>query len=513
MFTTSQVDPVSLEIFKNLYQFIAEQMGIVLQNTATSVNIKERLDFSCAIFDTSGLLVANAPHIPVHLGSMSDSVRSLINDQGDNIKPGNVYLSNNPYNGGTHLPDVTAITPIFNAENQKIIFYVASRGHQADIGGITPGSMPPHSTTVTEEGIIFDNFLLVKQGEFQETAVRNHLLNHPYPSRNPDQNIADFKAQIAANTRGLQELIKMINQYGLETVQTYMQFVQDNAEESVRRAINVLQNGSFIYEMDSGAKIQVKVIINRENRSAKIDFTGTSAQLNSNFNAPKAVTQAAVLYVFRTLVDNNIPLNAGCLKPLEIIIPQGCMLNPTYPAAVVAGNVETSQTIVDALYGALGVMAASQGTMNNFTFGNQKYQYYETICGGSGAGIDFDGTDAVHTHMTNSRLTDPEVLETRYPVQVESFSLRPHSGGKGQHSGGNGVIRRIKFLEPMTANILSGHRRVPPFGLHGAEAGQVGRNWVQRENGTEEILSSTATVEMQPGDIFVIETPGGGGFG
>jgi N-methylhydantoinase B len=513
MSTTSQPDPVRLEIFKNLYQFIAEQMGIVLQNTATSVNIKERLDFSCAIFDNSGLLVANAPHIPVHLGSMSDSVRSLIHDQGDNIKPGNVYLSNNPYNGGTHLPDVTAITPIFNAENQEIIFYVASRGHQADIGGITPGSMPPHSTTVTEEGIIFDNFLLVKQGEFQEIAVRNYLLNHPYPSRNPDQNIADFKAQIAANARGLQELIKMVNQYGLETVQTYMQFVQDNAEESVRRAIDVLQNGSFIYEMDSGAKIQVKVTINRENRSAKIDFTGTSAQLNSNFNAPKAVTQAAVLYVFRTLVDNNIPLNAGCLKPLEIIIPQGCMLNPTYPAAVVAGNVETSQTIVDALYGALGVMAASQGTMNNFTFGNQKYQYYETICGGSGAGIDFDGTDAVHTHMTNSRLTDPEVLETRYPVQVESFSLRPYSGGKGKHSGGNGVIRRIKFLEAMTANILSGHRRVPPFGLYGAEAGKVGRNWVQRQNGAEEILSSTATIEMQPGDIFVIETPGGGGFG
>ena len=354
MSTKSQPDPVRLEIFKNLYQFIAEQMGIVLQNTATSVNIKERLDFSCAIFDNSGLLVANAPHIPVHLGSMSDSVRSLINDQGDNIKPGNIYLSNNPYNGGTHLPDVTVITPIFNVENQEIIFYVASRGHQADIGGITPGSMPPHSTTVEEEGVIFDNFLLVEQGEFQEIAVRNYLLNHPYPSRNPDQNIADFKAQIAANARGLQELIKMVNQYGLETVQIYMQFVQDNAEESVRRAIDILQNGSFIYEMDSGAKIQVKVTINRENRSAKIDFTGTSAQLNSNFNAPKAVTQAAVLYVFRTLVDNNIPLNAGCLKPLEIIIPQGCMLNPTYPAAVVAGNVETSQTIVDALYGALG---------------------------------------------------------------------------------------------------------------------------------------------------------------
>lgn len=513
MYTTSQPDPIRLEIFKNLYQFIAEQMGIVLQNTATSVNIKERLDFSCAIFDASGLLVANAPHIPVHLGSMSESVRSLINDQGDNIKPGNVYLSNNPYNGGTHLPDVTAITPIFDGEKTQIIFYVASRGHQADIGGITPGSMPPHSTTVAEEGIIFDNFLLVEQGDFQETAVRNYLLNHPYPSRNPDQNIADFKAQIAANERGVQELGKMVNQYGLTTVQTYMQFVQNNAEESVRRAIDVLKNGAFIYEMDSGAKIQVAVTINRENRSAKIDFTGTSAQLNSNFNAPKAVTQAAILYVFRTLVDDNIPLNAGCLKPLEIIIPEGCMLNPIYPAAVVAGNVETSQTIVDALYGALGVMAASQGTMNNFTFGNEKYQYYETICGGSGAGINFHGTDAIHTHMTNSRLTDPEVLETRYPIQVESFSLRSDSGGKGKYTGGNGVIRRLKFLEPMTANILSSHRLIPPFGLDGGESGKVGRNWIKRENGTEENLGNTATVEMQPGDVFVIETPGGGGFG
>ncbi len=513
MSTTSQPDPVRLEIFKNLYQFIAEQMGIVLQNTATSVNIKERLDFSCAIFDASGLLVANAPHIPVHLGSMSESVRSLINDQGDNIKPGNVYLSNNPYNGGTHLPDVTAITPIFDPEKTQLIFYVASRGHQADIGGITPGSMPPHSTTIAEEGIIFDNFLLVKEGDFQETAVRNYLLNHPYPSRNPDQNIADFKAQIAANERGVQELGKMTNQYGLKTVQTNMQFVQNNAEEAVRRAIDVLQDGSFTYEMDNGAKIQVAVTMNRENRSAKIDFTGTSAQLNNNFNAPKAVTQAAVLYVFRTLVNDNIPLNAGCLKPLEIIIPQGCMLNPTYPAAVVAGNVETSQTIVDALYGALGVMAASQGTMNNFTFGNEKYQYYETICGGSGAGIDFHGTDAVHTHMTNSRLTDPEVLETRYPVQLESFSLRSHSGGKGKYMGGNGVIRRLKFLEPMTANILASHRLMPPFGLNGGESGKVGRTWIKRENGTEENLGNTATVEMQTGDIFVIETPGGGGFG
>ena len=518
MYTTSQPDPVRLEIFKNLYQFIAEQMGIVLQNTATSVNIKERLDFSCAIFDSSGLLVANAPHIPVHLGSMSESVRSLINDKGDTLKSGNVYLSNNPYNGGTHLPDVTAITPVFlgsgeNSASPTPLFYVASRGHQADIGGITPGSMPPHSTTVEEEGILFDNFLLVEEENFRESAVKQHLSNHTYPARNPDQNIADLKAQIAANEKGVQELCKMVGQYGLGTVQDYMNFVQANAEESVRKAINLLKDGSFIYKMDNGAKIKIKVTIHQESRSATIDFTGTSRQINSNFNAPKAVTQAAVLYVFRTLVDDNIPLNAGCLNPLEIIIPVGCMLNPIYPAAVVAGNVETSQTIVDALYGALGVMAASQGTMNNFTFGNEQHQYYETICGGSGAGIDFDGTDGVHSHMTNSRLTDPEVLETRYPVLLESFSLRPDSGGKGKYSGGNGVVRRIRFLEPMTANILSGHRVVPPFGLNGGEAGIVGRNWIQRQNGIEEKLDSTATVEMKAGDVFVIETPGGGGFG
>ncbi|WP_414568765.1 hydantoinase B/oxoprolinase family protein [Nostoc sp. CCY 9925] len=542
MYTTTLPDPVRLEIFKNLYQFIAEQMGIVLQNTATSVNIKERLDFSCAIFDSSGLLVANAPHIPVHLGSMSESVRSLINDKGDSVKPGNVYLSNNPYNGGTHLPDVTAITPVFlesgdwgdgescctssfssapphlcpsasSAPCPMPLFFVASRGHQADIGGITPGSMPPHSTTVEEEGILFDNFLLVEEGNFREPAVRYHLSNHTYPARNPEQNLADFKAQIAANERGVQELRKMVSRYKLETVQAYMKFVQANAEESVRKAIAVLKDGSFIYKMDNGAQIQVKVTIHPEKRSATIDFTGTSGQLNSNFNAPKAVTQAAVLYVFRTLVDDNIPLNAGCLNPLEIIIPVGCMLNPTYPAAVVAGNVETSQTIVDALYGALGVMAASQGTMNNFTFGNERYQYYETICGGSGAGINFYGTDGVHSHMTNSRLTDPEVLETRYPVLLESFSLRDHSGGKGKYSGGNGVVRRIRFLEPMTANILSGHRLVPTFGLNGGEAGKVGRNWIQRQNGSEESLDSTATVEMNVGDVFVIETPGGGGFG
>ena len=513
MLNLSKPDPIYLEIFKNLYQFIAEQMGITLQNTASSVNIKERLDFSCAIFDQQGLLVANAPHIPVHLGSMSESVKSLIQDKGNKLQPGDIYLSNNPYNGGTHLPDVTAITPVFDDKNQEILFYVASRGHQADIGGITPGSMPPNSTSILEEGILFDNFLLVKKGEFREQEVRVILVSNSYPARNPDQNIADFQAQIAANEKGLQELQRMVNQYGLETVQAYMKFVQDNAEECVRKTIDVLSDGEFTYTMDQGAVIKVKVTIENKNRSATIDFTGTSEQLNSNFNAPKAVTQAAVLYVFRTLVDDNIPLNAGCLKPLNLIIPEGSMLNPQYPAAVVAGNVETSQVIVDALYGALGVLGASQGTMNNLTFGNEKYQYYETICGGSGAGINFNGTDAVQTHMTNSRLTDPEVLEFRYPVLVEEFKIRENSGGKGQYSGGNGVIRNIKFLEPMTANILSSHRKISPFGLAGGEVGKVGKNCVKRKDGTEEILNSTATVEMESGDNFIIETPGGGGFG
>ncbi|MEA5512130.1 hydantoinase B/oxoprolinase family protein [Crocosphaera sp. UHCC 0190] len=513
MYNLSKPDPIYLEIFKNLYQFIAEQMGITLQNTASSVNIKERLDFSCAIFDQQGLLVANAPHIPVHLGSMSESIKSLIQDKGNSLQPGDVYLSNNPYNGGTHLPDVTAITPVFDEAKQSILFYVASRGHQADIGGITPGSMPPHSTSILEEGILFDNFLLVKKGQFREQELREVLANNPYPARNTEQNIADFQAQIAANEKGVQELHKMVLNYGLETVQAYMNFVQDNAEECVRKAIDVLTDGEFTYTMDQGSIIKVKVTIDSQNRSATIDFTGTSPQLNSNFNAPKAVTQAAVLYVFRTLVDDNIPLNAGCLKPLHLIIPEGCMLNPKYPAAVVAGNVETSQVIVDALYGALAVLAASQGTMNNFTFGNEKYQYYETICGGSGAGINFNGTDAVHTHMTNSRLTDPEVLEFRYPVLVEEFKIRENSGGKGRYSGGNGVIRKIKFLEPMTANILSGHRIIPPFGLAGGEPGKVGKNWVKRHNGTEEIVESTATVEVESDDTFIIETPGGGGFG
>lgn len=506
-------DPVRLEIFKNLFQFIAEEMGITLQNTAASVNIKERLDFSCAIFDQQGLLVANAPHIPVHLGSMSESIHSLINARINVIKSGNVYISNNPYNGGTHLPDITVITPIFNQEKTQIIFYVASRGHHADIGGITPGSMPPHSTNIEQEGILFDNFQLVKDGNFQEQELLEMLLNNPYPARNTEQNIADLKAQIAANNKGVQELLKMVNNYGLDTVQTYMSFVQDNAEESVRKVIEVLKDGSFTYQLDDGNKIQVAITIDQEKRTAKIDFTGTSAQLNSNFNAPSAICKAAVLYVFRTLVKDNIPLNAGCLKPLEIIIPEGSMLNPKYPAAVVAGNVETSQAITDSLYGALNIKAASQSTMNNLTFGNNKYQYYETICGGSGAGLNYNGTDAVQTHMTNSRLTDPEVLEMRFPVLIEEFSIRENSGGKGLYNGGNGVVRKIKFQEEMTAGILSSKRVIPPFGLEGGEAGKIGKNYVQRKDGSIENLGNNATVKMQSGDIFVIETPGGGGYG
>ncbi|MEG4055884.1 MULTISPECIES: hydantoinase B/oxoprolinase family protein [unclassified Microcoleus] len=506
-------DPVLLEIFNNLFRAIAEQMGVTLQNTSSSVNIKERLDFSCAIFDKNGQLVANAPHIPVHLGSMSESVEALILAQGNAIQPGSVYVSNNPYNGGTHLPDITVITPVFDRDSSLPLFYVASRGHHADIGGITPGSMPPNSTTVTEEGVLLDNFLLVSEGSFREKELLELLTAGNFPVRNSAQNIADLQAQIAANKRGAEELLEMVKHYGLETVQAYMGFVQDNAEESVRRVIDVLQDGEFTYPMDSGGQIKVAITIDKSARSAKIDFTGTSAQQSNNFNAPAAVGKAAVLYVFRTLVDDDIPLNAGCLKPLEIINPGGCMLNPRYPAAVVAGNVETSQNITDALYCALGVMAASQGTMNNFTFGNQRYQYYETICGGAGAGASFDGTDAVQTHMTNSRLTDPEVLEWRFPVLLENFEIRANSGGNGSHRGGNGVVRRVRFREAMTAGILSGRRVISPCGLNGGEAGKVGRNYVETVEGKVEDLGSTATVEMQPGDVFVIETPGGGGYG
>ncbi|PZV16028.1 MAG: 5-oxoprolinase [Pseudanabaena sp.] len=517
-------DPIKLEIFNNLFQSIAEQMGFTLQNTSASVNIRERLDFSCAIFDHEGELVANAPHIPVHLGSMGESVKALIRDRGDRIFLGDVFATNNPYNGGTHLPDITVITPVFLDSNEKPTFYVASRGHHADIGGITPGSMPSNSTSIEEEGILFDNFQLVESGRFCEAETLALLTSSQYPARNPAQNIADLQAQIAANACGANELQRMVAHYGVETVQSYMGHVRNNAELAIRKAIANLGKSKgksqkekderkFIYPIDNGSQIVVLVSLNAEDRTAKIDFTGTSAQLLNNFNAPLAVCKAVVLYVFRTLVNDEIPLNAGCLVPLEIIVPEGSMLNPIYPAAVVAGNVETSQAIANALYGALGVMAASQGTMNNFTFGSDRYQYYETICGGSGAGNDFDGTDAIQTHMTNSRLTDPEILEWRFPVLLEEFAIKTNSGGKGKHQGGNGVTRRIKFLEPMTAAILSSSRVIPPFGLNGGDSGATGRNYVIRNNGEITDLQSTATVQMEVGDTFVIETPGGGGYG
>jgi 5-oxoprolinase (ATP-hydrolysing) len=429
------------------------------------------------------------------------------------MAPGDVYVLNAPYNGGTHLPDITVVTPVFDETSSEVLFYTASRGHHADVGGITPGSMPPKSRTVGEEGVLIDDFQLVEGGRFREAEMRSILGSGAHPARNPDQNIADLAAQVAANAKGVEELRRMTRDFGRHVVEAYMGHVQDNAEEQVRRVIDRLGDGRFVYEMDDGSRISVAVSIDRKGRGARIDFTGTSAQLTTNFNAPAAVCRAAVLYVFRTLVEDDIPMNAGCLKPLEIVIPDGSMLRPRYPAAVVAGNVETSQCITDALYGALGVMAAAQGTMNNFTFGNARHQYYETVCGGSGAGPDFDGTDAVHTHMTNSRLTDPEVLEWRFPVLVESFAIRRGSGGRGRHRGGDGVIRRIRFREAMTAAILSGHRRVPPYGMAGGEPGALGRNYVQRKDGRIETLGGTDDAEMAPGDVFVIETPGGGGYG
>ncbi|MGB3614906.1 MAG: hydantoinase B/oxoprolinase family protein, partial [Elainellaceae cyanobacterium] len=503
-------DPVLLEIFNNLFKAIAEEMGITLQNTSYSVNIKERLDFSCALFDGAGQLVANAPHIPVHLGSMGESVSSLIAAR--QLQPGDVYLSNNPYNGGTHLPDVTVITPVFLASDTPA-FYVASRGHHADIGGITPGSMPPYSRSIEEEGVLLDNVPLVIRGQIQEDDLLHRLTSGPYPARNPSQTLADLKAQIAANERGIQELRRISDRYGLSVVQAYMEHVQTNATAAVQRVIQTLTAGNFTYPMDNGSVVQVQVTIDANKRTAHVDFTGTSPQQDSNLNAPLAIGKAVVLYVFRTLVTDEIPLNAGCLAPITITIPQGCMLNPRYPAAVVAGNVETSQAIANALYGALGVMAAGQGTMNNLTFGNEEHQYYETICGGAGAGPDFDGADAVQTHMTNSRLTDPEVLEWRFPVLVDEFKIRAGSGGIGQHRGGHGVVRRLRFREAMTAAILSGHRQVPPFGLNGGASGKTGRNLLVRRDGQEEPLAGNAQVTMEPGDAIVIETPGGGGFG
>ncbi len=510
---STQVDPVRLEIFNHRFRAIAEEMGVTLQNTSSSVNIKERLDFSCALFDHQGQLVANAPHIPVHLGSMGASVLSLMADRGTDFQPGDVYVSNNPYNGGTHLPDITVITPVFLEGWPQPQFYLASRGHHADVGGITPGSMPPHSTDIHQEGILLDNLLLVRRGQFQSQAIADRLQSGPYPARNLAQNLADLRAQVAANQRGAQALQQLVKEYGLAVVQAYMQHLQDYAEAAVGRAIEVLQTGDFRVATDAGSQVQVQISIDPVQRRARLDFSGTSPQQPSNFNAPLAVCQAVVIYVFRTLVGDDIPLNAGCLKPLEIVVPRGCLLHPAYPAAVVAGNVETSQVVANALYGALGVMAASQGTMNNLTFGNDRYQYYETICGGSGAGPDFDGTDAVQTHMTNSRLTDPEVLEWRFPVLVESFAIRPGSGGQGRHRGGNGVVRRLRFREPMTAAILSGQRQVAPFGLAGGGPGAPGRNWVERADGQVEAIAAQAQITLAAGDTLVIATPGGGGFG
>jgi len=509
----AEVDPVMLEVFNSLFMSIAEQMGLTLANTAYSVNIKERLDFSCALFDAEGALIANAPHMPVHLGSMGESVKAVIRKNAGRILWGDVYVLNDPYNGGTHLPDVTVITPVFDELGKKILFYVGSRGHHADIGGVTPGSMPPFSRTVEDEGALIDNLKLVEGGRLMEDRMRRILAEAAHPARNIAQNLADLRAQVAANEKGAQELRKMVEHYGLDVVRAYMRHVQDNAEESVRRVLGALKNGEFGYEMDNGAAIRVKITSGADRRNATIDFTGTSAQLDSNFNAPSAVVYAAALYVFRTLVDADIPLNAGCLKPLHIVIPEGCMLNPRPPAATVAGNVETSQCITDTLYGALGVMAASCGTMSNFTFGNAQYQYYETISGGSGAGPGFHGCDTVQVHMTNSRLTDPEVLEWRFPVRVEEHSIRRGSGGRGKWNGGNGATRRILFLEPMTGAVLSGHRRVPPYGMAGGEPGGLGRNWVERANGEHVELSYADEIDMRAGDVFVIETPGGGGYG
>jgi 5-oxoprolinase (ATP-hydrolysing) len=520
----THADPVMLEVFNNLFMSIAEQMGVSLQNTAYSVNIKERLDFSCAVFDHDGTLVANAPHMPVHLGSMDRAVETIIRENKGKIAPGDVYAINAPYNGGTHLPDITVCTPVFDAslpspasesrkKRGKILFWVASRGHHADIGGVSPGSMSPNATTIEQEGVLFDNFKLVDGGYFRESELIAALMAAKYPARNPVQNVNDIKAQIAANERGVNELRKMVTQFTLPVVKAYMQHVQDNAAESVRRVIDRLHDSEFNYEMDQGTVIKVKITVDKKKREATVDFTGTSPQQGTNFNAPEPVTRAAVLYVFRVMVDDEIPMNAGCLRPINIVIPKHSMLSPEYPAAVVAGNVETSQAVTNCLFGALGALAAAQGTMNNLNFGNAKYQYYETICSGSPAGPGFNGTDAVHTHMTNTRLTDPEVLEFRYPVVLEDFHIRPGSGAKGKWHAGNGIRRTIRFLEKMQCTILSGHRRVRPFGLEGGEAGQVGENWVRRKNGQMETLQGCDETVVDVDEAIIIQTPTAGGYG
>ena len=510
-------DPVMLEVFNNRFMSIAEQMGLTLENTALSVNIKERLDFSCALFDPDGMLVANAPHIPIHLGSMGESVVTVARENRGRMKPGDVFCVNAPYNGGTHLPDVTVITPVFDEDAEpgapRILFFVASRGHHADIGGSMPGSMPSDARTVEEEGTLFDNFILVDGGRFLEEKLRAHLGAGRWPARNPDQNVADLKAQIAAGAKGIREVRRMIDEFGLDVVHAYMKHVQDNAEEQVRRVIDVMRDGEFDLPMDIGSRIRVRITFDKARRAATVDFTGTSGQLPNNFNAPSAVARSAVLYVFRCLVEDDIPLNEGCLKPIRIIIPEDSMLAPKYPAAVAAGNVETSQALVDALFGALGVAAESQGTMNNILFGNERHQYYETVCGGAGAGPGYDGTSAVHTNMTNTRLTDPEILEWRYPVVLESFGVNRGSGGAGRWRGGDGSVRRIRFLEAMDLTVLSQHRIVPPYGLAGGADGRCGRNWVERTDGTRDEMTGQDHRRVDAGDVFVLETPSGGGYG
>ncbi len=559
----THADPVMLEVFNNLFMSIAEQMGVSLQNTAYSVNIKERLDFSCAVFAHDGTLVANAPHMPVHLGSMDRSVETIIRDNAGRIAPGDVYAINAPYNGGTHLPDITVCTPVFASSSlppralasggegrrvaaaarraggaskksaphprplpttslrsaggrekkPEILFWVASRGHHADVGGISPGSMSPNATTIEQEGVYMDNFKLVDRGRFREKELMAALTGAKYPARNPVQNINDLKAQIAANEKGVAELRKMVAQFTLPVVRAYMGHVQDNAAESVRRVIDRIHDAEFSYAMDQGTVIKVKITVDKKKREATVDFTGTSPQQPTNFNAPEPVTRAAVLYVFRVMVDDDIPMNAGCLRPINIVIPQKSMLSPEYPAAVVAGNVETSQAVTNCLFGALGALAAAQGTMNNLNFGNARYQYYETICSGSPAGPGFDGTDAVHTHMTNTRLTDPEVLEFRYPVVLEDFHIRKNSGGRGKWHAGDGIRRTIRFLEKMECTILSGHRRVRPFGLAGGEAGQVGENWARRKDGRMERLQGCDETVIDADEAVIIQTPTAGGYG
>jgi len=509
----TDADPVMLEVFNNLFMSIAEQMGVSLQNTAYSVNIKERLDFSCAVFAHDGSLVANAPHMPVHLGSMDRAVETIIRENAGRIQPGDVYVINAPYNGGTHLPDITVCTPVFDDAEREILFWVASRGHHADVGGVSPGSMSPNARTIEEEGVYIDNFKVVDRGHFREAELYALLNGARYPARNALQNVNDLKAQIAANEKGVQELRKMTAHFTLPVVKAYMQHVQDNAAESVRRVIDRLHDSEFAYEMDQGTVIRVKITVDKEKREATVDFAGTSPQQPTNFNAPEPVTRAAVLYVFRVMVDDDIPMNAGCLRPINIIIPKRSMLSPEYPAAVVAGNVEVSQAVTNTLFGALGALAAAQGTMNNLNFGNARYQYYETICSGSPAGPGFPGTDAVHTHMTNTRLTDPEVLEFRYPVLLEDFHIRPGSGGRGKWNAGDGVRRTVRFLEGMECTILSGHRRVRPFGLAGGEPGQIGENWVRRLDGHIERLQGADATTVDAGDAIIIQTPTAGGYG